>query len=318
VIGEDNDGTDATDSDNHTVTAVDVAPLITIVKTVDANKDGTFADSEDSTSGVKNVNYRFAITNNSVVTDPLTLVSLTDDKLGVLTAALTGPRIANVNDDGDAQFESGETWIFDVNANVTLSGGTTHTNTATITAEDDDGTSVSDSDTANIVVAPDNPGTAQTPGFWKNHLSIFDQELAPLGYNRNTTWETVFNVDLRYEGGTTIGDGPTLSSALGAKGGGESGAFLRATSAALANAGSDDLNYTYADTLLFTGAIRTTLSKIDSGADDQIITVAELKAAVLDIYTAGGVFNFSDINAVASALDAMNNLPHLGANDFVV
>src|SRR5699024_6242517 len=91
--GADNEGT-ATNSatDTATVTYTGVAPTITIVKTVDANEDGTFSDSESvSEGGVgdQKVDYKFVITNTSTGTDPVTISSLLDNKVGSLLAAFT-------------------------------------------------------------------------------------------------------------------------------------------------------------------------------------------------------------------------------------
>ena len=50
VTGKDDENTSVSDTDDHTIGATDVAPKITIVKTVDANKDGTFNDLEALTT----------------------------------------------------------------------------------------------------------------------------------------------------------------------------------------------------------------------------------------------------------------------------
>jgi hypothetical protein len=185
------------------------------------------------------------------------------------------------------------------------------------------GTSGADQSNLDFANHVPNPGRAQTPGFWRNHLKIFDQELdqdpTTTAFDHSSKWETVFGVaDLDTDGSKFIPLDPTLAQALAAKGGGE-GALLRATAAALANAASDDLNYSFSDPSLFphTAAQLATLEKIDNAVtDDQIISTAELFAAVTDIYTAGGQFSKSDINAVASALDALNNLPHIDTSEF--
>lgn len=93
------------------------------------------------------------------------------------------------------------------------------------------------------------PGSAMTPGFWKNHAAIFLQET---GHALGDSWEGVFGVEVMAE--ITAGGGrtkvvtldPTLGNALNANGGGEA-ALLRASTAAWANASSDDLNYSYAN-----------------------------------------------------------------------
>ncbi len=64
----------ATDNDDHTVGADDVAPAVSIVK------DGEATINE----GGDTATYSIEITNNSVSTDPLTVTSLVDDQFGDL------------------------------------------------------------------------------------------------------------------------------------------------------------------------------------------------------------------------------------------
>jgi hypothetical protein len=123
-------------------------------------------------------------------------------------------------------------------------------------------------------------------------------------------------------------DNPTLDEALNAKGGGE-GQLLRHSTSALANAESDDLDFTYgsfisdADDLLVLDAVDLN--------DDTFITGDELINAVRDIYQTGtsgtattdnfdfdGVGGVFDVGDLADALDEMNNLPHLDAGDFLL
>ena len=114
---------------------------------------------------------------------------------------------------------------------------------------------------------------------------------------------------------------------VAAKGGGE-GALLRASSAALANSASDDLNFSFADTSLLgddSAEVLATLALIDRDGNE-VISTDELYLAVQDVYGDIGVgdpdvddhFDFEDVGTVASALDSMNNLPHIDANDFMV
>jgi hypothetical protein len=67
----------------------------------------------------------------------------------------------------DALLETGETWTYTVTKNVVLNPGDNLINTATVSATDDDGSSVSDFDTAEVVAAVEGPGV-RTPGFWGN------------------------------------------------------------------------------------------------------------------------------------------------------
>jgi hypothetical protein len=92
-------------------------------------------------------------------------------------------------------------------------------------------------------------GTGNTPGFWKNHATIFGQET---GHDRSDSFETLFEVDVA--GSRKLSDDPSLAEALGARGGGEA-ALLRAATAAWANAVSDDVNYVIDMEALEQGAV---------------------------------------------------------------
>ena len=191
---------------------------------------------------------------------------------------------------------------------------------------------------------PEDPGSGNTPGFWKNHLEIFDHEVGP-ECNSDLLYENVFGVTLM--GSPVKGkkkllypDDPTLAEALGANGGGE-GALLRSSTAALANAASDNVNYCYSDEETFmvgveavTGidpdidgvafaeammAIQDTLLLIDRD-DDGCITKDEVILAVQDLYGDIGAddeFDLGDINDVAFAFDAMNNMPSVEKSVFL-
>src|SRR5262249_27665359 len=77
VSGHDNENTPASASDNATVIVTNVAPSITVAKTVPA----TIAEGNTAT-------YSFTIKNTSPAdTDPVTITSVVDNVLGDLTAA---------------------------------------------------------------------------------------------------------------------------------------------------------------------------------------------------------------------------------------
>ena len=125
------------DTDTATVTYTDVTPAISIVKTVNPT-----SIDEGSTGPVT---YSFALTNTSTAAavDPLTILTLTDDVLGdILT--LGGVTLTKTGGDLDALLELGETWTYTVSASVPAGNvGDSHTNVATVTAEDDEGTDTS-------------------------------------------------------------------------------------------------------------------------------------------------------------------------------
>jgi hypothetical protein len=206
VTGVDDDGTEDTGTDDHTITATNVAPAINIEKTVDGNGDGTFTDSEKVQAFGDNPTYKYVLTNTSpaAAVDPLTVQNLVDDR-GTLSTAddvwlvINGATQAGVNlvktgGDIDALLEQGETWTYTTDINVNLNPGVSLTNTAKVTAVDDENTTACDTDTA-TVTALTGPGV-RTPGFWSNLGLQFwdgkagfsktgpnfpDKELAPIG-----------------------------------------------------------------------------------------------------------------------------------------
>ena len=180
-------------------------------------------------------------------------------------------------------------------------------------------------------------GTANTPGFWKNHATIFGQET---GHDPSDSFETLFGVDV--VGSRKLGGDPSLAEALGARGGGEA-ALLRAATAAWANAVSDDVNYVVdqeeleqgaveafgldpdnadfaADLAAAMAALTDTLDLIDNNGDG-ILQGDEIIDAVRDVYDATGAsgddFDWADVKDLAQALDAMNNMPSVETADFL-
>jgi len=168
----DEEGNNTTDSDDATITAVDVLPAINIEK---------IASPTQIQAGVLSpVTFTYSITNTSTTTlDPLTLTELVDDNGTLLNLAddvdlLTGAIGTDLGDyyvsgdDGDALLETGETWIFEYTTDVTLLPGESRTNIVSVTGEDDEGNSVGDTDDA--IVTAFNLG--RTPGFWSNNGSL--------------------------------------------------------------------------------------------------------------------------------------------------
>jgi len=180
-------------------------------------------------------------------------------------------------------------------------------------------------------------GTANTPGFWKNHATIFGQET---GHDPSDSFETLFGVDV--VGARKLNSDPSLAEALGARGGSEA-ALLRAATAGWANAVSDDVNYVLDPGALEQGAVETfgldpdsfdfaadlavvmvaltdTLGLVDNNADG-ILQGGEIVDAVRDVYGAAGAigddFDWADVKDLARALDAMNNMPSVETADFL-
>lgn len=178
---------------------------------------------------------------------------------------------------------------------------------------------------------PGGPGSGNTPGFWKNHAAIFEGETF---MSADTKFEDIFGVDV--VGWKKVSGDPTLLEALSAKGGGES-ALLRAATAAWANATSDDVNYvydheetmaigltevfgldpeaaTYEDDLAAAwDEIDDILFMVDSDGNGAI-SAGEVIAAVQEAYSDTPDYSMTDL---ATALDAMNNMPSVEVEDFV-
>lgn len=159
---------------------------------------------------------------------------------------------------------------------------------------------------------PEN-GMGNTPGFWKNHAAIFAQETDS---SHSAKYESIFDVDV--VGGKNHSADPTLLQALSAGGGGEA-ALLRASTAAWANATSDDVNYRIDEDANDLSGVINTLKMIDFDSDD-FLSADEIINAVQDVYNVSGAetdfFQFKDAGLLASALDAMNNMPSVETADF--
>jgi hypothetical protein len=177
--------------------------------------------------------------------------------------------------------------------------------------------------------APPAGGTAQTPGFWKNHPEIANEELGEfqVGLDVSDFYEDVFGVTLN--GPASFN--PTLLEALGANGGGQN-ALLRHSTAAFINAASDavdedgsgpqdELNFSFAG-LVADPSILTILNQMDLN-DDLKLNPDEVINAVQDVYNDSdadtsffGLVGQPGITQVADAFAAMNEQPHLDAHAF--
>jgi len=134
VTAEDNDGTDATGSDDADVTYTDVLPDISIAKTANPT-------SVPETGG--NVTFTFLVTNHNA--EAVTLTSLSDDVFGDLngqgTCAVPQPLAGN----GGTYTCTITKWIAG-----DYESGVSHENTATAVASDNDGNSDTASDDATV------------------------------------------------------------------------------------------------------------------------------------------------------------------------
>jgi hypothetical protein len=138
--GTDDDEAPVTGSDTATVTVVDAAPSITVVKT---------ASPEALPEPGGEVTFTVAVTNGSVLEDPVTLTSLVDDLHGSL----------NGQGDCSVPWEIAPQATESCNFTVEVSGnaGYEEIDTVTATGTDDDGTPVTGSDTATVTVTGTDP-----------------------------------------------------------------------------------------------------------------------------------------------------------------
>ncbi len=218
VSATDDEGNTASDTDDATVTGVDVLPDIAIVKTASVTSVQAGAPTA--------VTYTYQITNESSAgpLDPLTLTSLVDDNGTPGDTSddidlLEGVDLLNPlgihyvsGDDGDELLEDGETWIFDYDTTVTLDAGETRTNIVTVNATDDEDNPVSDTDDASVTAF----NLGRTPGFWSNNgASLWDGNGAT---TRNGGLGIVpVGQDLMYKIKDTDGDGD-IDNAAGVTG----------------------------------------------------------------------------------------------------
>ena len=117
---KDDDGNTDSGSDSETVTYTDRAPAVNIVKTVDANNNGTFNDSEPMLNLDGKATYKYAVTNTSPAAgfDPLTIDTLVDDRGTATTAddkllvsggvVQSGVTLVKTGGDQDNLLEAGE------------------------------------------------------------------------------------------------------------------------------------------------------------------------------------------------------------------
>ena len=135
VVGEDDEGTEATDNDDHTVGADNVAPAVNVAKSGEETID----------EGGDTATYDITITNNSVSTDPLTITSLIDDRFGDLLPEAEAAWVGQGNI-APIVLQSGQGFSFEFDRDLTLNADETHTNIVTVIGTDDEGDTATDDD----------------------------------------------------------------------------------------------------------------------------------------------------------------------------
>src|SRR5262249_49280241 len=141
VNGHDDEDTPATAADSHTLMVTDVAPTSAVDKT------GPATGAEGSTA-----TYGFTITNTSAArTDPATITSVVDEKLGDLTAAANAAWVAQGHA-GAIILAPGARFSFIFSTTTALNAGTV-VNAVSVTGHDDENTPATATDTATVTVA---------------------------------------------------------------------------------------------------------------------------------------------------------------------
>src|SRR5262249_49179861 len=144
VGGSDDEGDPASTTDSHTLTVTDVAPSIAVAKTGPT----TIAEGDTAT-------FNFTITNTSVAsTDPVTVTSVVDDKLGDLTAAANAAWLAQGHT-GPIVLAPGQSFTFSAASGVLAPG--TVDNTVSVAGQDDEGDPASATDSHSLTVSDQAP-----------------------------------------------------------------------------------------------------------------------------------------------------------------
>jgi len=147
--GEDDEGNPVSDEDDEVVIVEDSEAIISLVKTVDADGDGAFNDSETMPEPGGAVDYLIIITNDSPA-DDVTINQLDDPMLGGDISNSCAPLLP-------ALISPGQFISCTVSDMVNGNAGDKVTNVATATGVDDDGEPVADSDDAMVTLVDVEP-----------------------------------------------------------------------------------------------------------------------------------------------------------------
>ncbi|VXD10972.1 DUF7507 domain-containing protein [Planktothrix paucivesiculata] len=336
-----NTGTVAGDYNGTPVTAQDPSnyfganPQIQINKVTTANT-ATGVLTGDNLQNVllgSPITWTYTVTNTGNVA--LSGVNVDDNKLESANDPVFNSELSG---NGDKIFDAGEVWKYTATGTAipgnysnigTVTGGFTDSlgNTTPVSGADGSGYS-------------SEKGLGKTPGFWKQSQHF---QYWPVPYKTTDKFSTTFGVSttsattFKYGGYDWFNDsllgalsaedlkGSTGSNAV--KLNGNVSALGRSATAALLNATSDELNnnvkgsninYIIDPTLLLPEVVTFLSTKVDGIFDanlgktvggDSIISSLEVINAVKDVFTlGGGLYGASDVNSLAKAFDAMNNM----------
>ena len=298
-----------------------VNPALNILKDVSSVTGGT-GGAADSAGDV--INYAITVENTGNVT--LTGVTVTDP----FADAGSIVRGADVLGDNDGLLEVGETWGFTAahtvtQAEIDTNGGGDGQLENTATADSNETGPDTDDATVPVEQPPPGPGQGATPGFWKNHPEIANEELSEFqpGLDLSDSYEAVF--------GVSVPGTPTLADALAAGGGGVNALERHSTAAFIASAvnpgadpdGEEGLNFSFSAATSSDPDIIAILNQMDLN-DDSTLQPNEVINAVQDVLndsdaTTGffGLAGQPGVEDVKNAFAAMNEQPHPGVDAFV-
>ncbi|WP_181180776.1 hypothetical protein, partial [Mesorhizobium sp. B2-4-6] len=257
--------------------------------------------------------------------DPVTIF-IDEDNSGTLTA---GDRTATTGAGG--AWSIGGLTLADVGKNIyeVVPDGSEQTGILVQTVDNPGSGGVDTGNDFTNFLPP--PGQGLTPGFWKNHIDILNQELGEFhsGWTSKTSFETIFG----FQDKNDIPKTPSIADALGAKGGGinhlersSAAAFLSAAVNAVPDGpgGKTELNFSFSAATSSNPIIINVLNQMDTN-HDHTLQPDEVAAAVRDVLndTNAPTSNFGvtgqpGIEDVANAFDAMNNQLHPDASVFLV
>src|SRR5207249_578163 len=127
--------------------------------------------------GGASTTYTFTITNNSVVTDPVTVTSISDTVLGNLLGA------AETANGGPIVLASGGSFTFTYTTTLTQNVGDSVTNVVTVHAKDDENTDTSASDDHTVTFG----NLAPSPTLRTSDLASVDEGGASTTYTFTIT-----------------------------------------------------------------------------------------------------------------------------------
>ncbi len=261
VTVEDNDGSTVTDSDDATITFENVAPTLEVTKTVD--------DASIPETG-QEVTFTFTVKNTSK--ENVTITSLSDDVFTTLTGSDDCKVGTVLPAGGSCSFTHTTTLTGDAS-------GSAHMNTFTVTVEDNDGSTVTDSDDATITFENVAPTLEVTKTVDDASIPETGQEVTFTFTVKNTSKENVTITSLSDDVFTTLtgSDDCKVGTVLPAGG---SCSFTHTTTLTGDASGSAHMN-------TFTVTVEDNDGSTVTDSDDETVTFEDVKPSIEVLKTAG-------------------------------